>query len=88
VAVDPFGAIHAVIPGHAILGTSPLVRVDPRSGAVTSDVDPSAWDAFDVPLSLTFGTARHRTTILATNGDLPGIPPDGHLPGVVGVDGA
>jgi sugar lactone lactonase YvrE len=86
VAVDPFGAIHAVIPGHAILGISPLVRVDPRSGAVTSEVDSSEWDAFDVPLSLTFGAARDRTTILVANGDLPGIPPDGHLPGVVGVE--
>ena len=85
-AADVHGGLHAVIPGHAALGTSPLVGVDPVTGAVTSSLDPGEWDEYDVPLSLTFGRSRHRTTIFATNGDLPGIPPDARLPGVVGVN--
>jgi sugar lactone lactonase YvrE len=85
-AVDGSGGVHVVIPGHALLGTSPLVRVDPRTGSTTSGVGPSEWDEFDVPLSVAFGTGRHRTRILATNGDLPGVPPEARLPGVVEVN--
>ena len=85
-AVDARGAVHVVIPGHAILGTSPLVRVDPRTGSTTAGVAPAEWGEFDVPLSLAFGTGSHRTSILATNGDLPGIPPEARLPGVVEVN--
>lgn len=85
-AVDARGGVHVVIPGHAILGTSPLVRVDPRTGSTTAGVAPGAWDAFDVPLSLAFGTGRHRTSVFATNGDLPGVPPEARLPGVVEVN--
>jgi hypothetical protein len=80
------------IPGHAALGISPLVHIDPVTGEVTSSIEPGRWTGFGVPLSLTFGVARDRTSIFATNGDLPGIPPEGRLPGVievnVGVPGA
>ncbi len=85
-AVDARGGVHVVIPGHAILGTSPLVLVDPRTGNTTAGVAPDEWGEFDVPLSLAFGTGRHRTNIFATNGDLPGVPPEVRLPGVVEVN--
>jgi len=85
-AVDARGGVHVVIPGHAILGMSPLVRVDPRTGSTTAGVAPGEWGEFDVPLSLAFGTGRHRTSIFATNGDLPGVPPEERLPGVVEVN--
>jgi sugar lactone lactonase YvrE len=85
-AVDAHGGVHVLIPGHAILGTSPLVRVDPRTGSTTAGVAPGEWGEFDVPLSLGFGTGRLRTSVFATNGDLPSIPPDARLPGVVEVN--
>lgn len=84
--VDARGGVQVVIPGHAILGTSPLVRVDPRTGSATAGVAPGEWSEFDVPLSLAFGTGRHRTSIFATNGDLPGVPPEARLPGIVEVN--
>jgi hypothetical protein len=85
-AVDARGGVHVVIPGHAIFRTAPLVLVDPRTGYTTPGVAPGEWGEFDVPLSLAFGTGRHRTSIFATNGDLPGVPPDVRLPGVVEVN--
>jgi sugar lactone lactonase YvrE len=85
-AADARGALHAVIPGHAELDVSPLVRVDPVTGSISSDINEDQWTEFDVPLSLTFGTGHHRTRIFATNGDLPGIRPDARLPGVVEVN--
>ena len=86
-AADARGGLHAAIPGHAALGgISPLVDVDPATGSITSSLDPAAWTLFDVPLSLTFGPGGGRMRIFATNGDLPGIPPDAHLPGVVKVN--
>jgi sugar lactone lactonase YvrE len=85
VAADARGGLHAVIPGHAALGIAPLVYIDPVTGR-TSGIAAAEWTKFDVPLSLTFGAGRHRTSIFATNGDLPGIPPEAHLPGVVEVN--
>jgi hypothetical protein len=85
-AADARGGLHAVIPGHAALGISPLVQVDPASGSVAPGLDPGEWAEFDVPLSLMFGAGRNRTHIFATNGDLPGIPPEARLPGVVEVN--
>jgi sugar lactone lactonase YvrE len=85
-AVDARGGVHVAIPGHAILGMAPLVRVDPRTGSSTAGVAPGEWDEFDVPLSVAFGTGRHQTTVFATNGDLPGVPPEARLPGVVEVN--
>lgn len=84
-AADARGGLHAVIPGHAALGIAPLVHVDPVTGR-TSGIAAAEWTDFDVPLSLTFGAGRHRTSIFATNGDLPGIPPEARLPGVVEVN--
>lgn len=82
---DAHGRVHAAIPGHAVLGTSPLVRVDPRTGVVAG-LDPGEWEQFDVPLSLTGDTRGQEPRLLVTNGDLPGIPPVERRPGVVGVD--
>ena len=84
-AADAHGGLHAVIPGHAALRIAPLVHVDPTTGN-TSSIDPDEWTEFDVPLGLTFGTARHRRSIFVTNGDLPGIPPEDRLPSVVEVN--
>ena len=85
--VDAFGSIHAVIAGHALLGTSPLVHVDPTTGTTRPSVAASDLDEFDVPLSLAFGRgSRDRRRVYVTNGDLPGLPPEGHRPGLVEVD--
>jgi len=86
IAVDAQGDIHGVIPGYAVLGTAPLVRVDPGSGQVTPTVtDPAAIALFDVPLSLAFGArAGDRKSVYVTNGDLP-IVPGGPGPGLIQV---
>ena len=83
--MDAHGGIHVAIPGHAALATSPLAHVDPVTRVITPGLEPDQWGEFDVPLSLTIAGARHRTSILMTNGDLPGIPPEERLPGIVGV---
>jgi sugar lactone lactonase YvrE len=86
-AVNALGGIHAVIAGHAVLGTSPLVNVDPTTGTTTSSVAASGFDEFDIPLSLAFGRGtRDRKSVYVTNGDLPGLPPEAHKPGVVQVN--
>ena len=83
-AVDALGGIHAVIAGHGVLGTSPLVHVDPATGTTTSSVAGPDLDEFDVPLSLAFGRgARDRHSVFVTNSDLPGLPPETHKPGIV-----
>jgi sugar lactone lactonase YvrE len=83
IAIDADGKIHAVVPGFSVLGTSPLVRVDPNTGITTPAVDPGAFGEFDVPLSLAFGKGgRDRTSVFVTNGDLP-IVPGGPGPGIV-----
>jgi hypothetical protein len=89
--VDAAGQIHGAIPGFTVLGTSPLVRVDPVSGDTVPTVGPSAFDEFDVPLSLAFGTgARDHESVYVANGDLP-VVPGGPGPGItqanVGVPG-
>ncbi len=87
VAVDENGDIHVVIAGFAIISEmtglelSPLVRVDPDSGAVT--LTPTVRDAFDLPLGLAFGRlAPDDTSVFVTNGDLF-QDPIGPGPGVV-----
>ena len=87
IAMDIRGHIYAVIPGFALLQSSPLVRVDPRSGAVHPVVtDPVAAGSFDTPLSVAFGAGQWGVrTVLVTNGDLP-VVSGGAGPGVVQVD--
>jgi hypothetical protein len=91
-AVDAAGQIHGVIPAFAVLGTSPLVRVDPASGDTVQTLDSSAFGEFDVPLSLAFGRgARDHQSVYVANGDLPIVPIPGPGPGItqanVGVPG-
>jgi hypothetical protein len=89
IAVDVHGQIHGVLPGFSLFpGGSPLVRVDPHTGAVTPTViDPIDRSRFDTPLSLAFGRGRWDVrTALVTNGDLPGVQEEGPGPGVVQVD--
>lgn len=81
IALDVRGDIHGVVPGFALLGTDPLVRVEPRTGTVSPTL--TVADAFDVPLSIAFaaGPWDHRT-VFVTNGALPlGVPGPG--PGLV-----
>jgi len=92
IAVDVHGHIHAVLPGHAVVGAPPLVEVDPADG-VPMRSSAAAFDGiFDIPLSLAFDTLPgQRTHVYVTNGDLP-VAPVGQGPRLlrvnVGVKGA
>jgi sugar lactone lactonase YvrE len=87
IAVDTHGQIYGVLPGFALFQTSPLVTIDPGTGAVTGIVAEGVGaSAFDTPLSLAFGGGRWGVkAVLVTNGDLP-VVPGGPGPGVVKVD--
>ena len=75
IAMDVHGQIHAVLPGHTVLGSPPLVRVDPATGAVTRTSLVAFDGDFDIPLSLAFDTLPgERTNVYVTNGDLPVAP--------------
>ena len=80
-AADAHGNLHGVIPGFAVFGTNPLVRVDPDSGAIhQTATDPTA---FHFPLSLAFGAgAWDHQSVFVTNGG-PLFPVPGPGPGVV-----
>lgn len=87
IAMDVHGHIHAVLPAFPLLQTSPLVKIDPATGAVTPTViNPVDMSRFDTPLSLAFGSGPwDARTVLATNGDLQTVP-GGPGPGVVQVE--
>ncbi|MEJ2257509.1 MAG: hypothetical protein P8X98_10985 [Woeseiaceae bacterium] len=76
IAADVFGHIHAVLPGHIPVGFfPPLVRVDPADGVPIRSSVESFDNAFDIPLSLAFGTRPgQKTSVFVTNGDLPIAP--------------
>lgn len=81
IAVDVHGDIHGVVAGFALLGTHPLVRVEPHTGTIA--LTPTMAETFDVPLGVAFaaGPWDHRT-VFVTNGALPlGVPGPG--PGLV-----
>jgi sugar lactone lactonase YvrE len=90
VAADVHGDLYAAVVGFTIVGTNPVVRVDPRTGAMT----PMARDpgSFDWPTSLAFGRGPldHKSLYVVSSG----IFPEGRdaAPGVVrlgiGVAGA
>jgi sugar lactone lactonase YvrE len=84
IALDVHGDIHVVLPGFALFGTPPLVKVDAATGAVSATVvNPDDVAKFDVPLSIAFGSdGLGVKTVFITNGDLPAVPGD-HNPGVV-----
>jgi len=92
IAVDVQGHIHAVLPGHAVVGAPPLVEVDPADGVPTRSSAASFDGIFDIPLSVAFDTLPgERTCVYVTNGDLP-VAPVGQGPRLlrvnVGVKGA
>jgi sugar lactone lactonase YvrE len=91
IAADATGDVHAVVPGYSLLGTAPLVRVDPISGSTAATVNTSEFGEFDVPLSLAFGAgSRDRQSVFVTNGDLsliPGGPGAGIVQVELGVPG-
>jgi sugar lactone lactonase YvrE len=90
-AADVHGNLYAAVVGFSIVGTNPVVRVDPRTGAMT----PMAGDpgAFDWPTSLAFGRGPldHKGLYVVNSGIFPDGRPDA-APGVVrlgiGVAGA
>jgi len=90
IAADSNGDIHAVVAGFIVLSlfeipASPLVEIDPRTGAIDFTVtDPEvAIGFFDTPLSVAFG--RSPGEVFITNGSLfPGLLP-GSGPGIVKV---
>ena len=89
-AADVHGDLYAAVVGFSIVGTNPVVRVDPRTGSMT----PVARDigSFDWPTSLAFGRGPldHKSLYVAN----AGLFPEGRdaAPGVVrlgvGVPGA
>jgi sugar lactone lactonase YvrE len=89
-AADAHGDLYAAVVGFSVVGTAPIVRVDPQTGSVT----PVSTDgrAFDWPTSLAFGRGPldHQSLYVANSGIFEG-PPDA-VPGVVqlgvGVPGA
>jgi sugar lactone lactonase YvrE len=68
-AADVHGDLHAAIAGNSIVGTAPLVHVNPRTGAVTAST--AAWDKFDFPTSLAFGKGpRDQKSVYVVNSGL------------------
>jgi sugar lactone lactonase YvrE len=91
IAADVHGDLYAAIVGRTIVGTNPIVRVDPRTGAMTPLArDP---DGFDWPTSLAFGRGPldHKSLYVVSSGLFPEGRSDA-APGVVrlgvGVPGA
>ena len=81
IAVDVRGDIHGVVAGFALIGTHPLVRVEPHTGTITQT--PTSVGAFDVPLGIAFATGPwDPLTVFVTNGALD-IGVDGPGPGLV-----
>lgn len=83
-AVDPHGTLYGVVAASIAFGTSPLVRVDPESGEITSAT--RTPEAFDIPTSLAFGRGRldHRSVFVVNSGIFPEGRPEA-APGVVRV---
>ena len=83
IAADAHGDLYAAVVGFSVVGTSPIVRVDPRTGRVT----PVTTDGslFDWPTSLAFGRGPldHKSLYVANSGIFEGPP--GAVPGVVRV---
>ena len=89
-AADAHGDLYAAVVGFSVVGTAPIVRVDPRTGRVM----PVSTDgsSFDWPTSLAFGRGPldHKSLFVANSGIFEG--PRDAVPGVVqlgvGVPGA
>jgi len=80
-AADAHGDLYAAVVGFSVVGTAPVVRVDPRSGRVAPVTTDGS--AFDWPTSLAFGRGPldHKSLYVANSGIFEG-PPDA-VPGVV-----
>jgi sugar lactone lactonase YvrE len=91
-AADAHGDLHAAIVGASIVGTVPLVRIDPKTGAITPST--AEFSAFDFPTSLAFGAGRRdkKSVYVVNSGLFPEDPARMPRPGVVrvgvGVPGA
>ena len=89
-AADAHGDLYAAVVGFSVVGTSPIVRVDHRTGRVTPVTTDGS--SFDWPTSLAFGRGPldHKSLYVANSGIFEG-PPNA-VPGVVqlgaGVPGA
>ena len=83
-AADKRGTLHAVIVVAAALGTSPLVKVDPKTGKITASTAPAS--AFDLPTSLAFGRGPldHKSVFVVNSGFFPEERPEA-APGVIRV---
>jgi sugar lactone lactonase YvrE len=89
-AADSQGNLHAVIAGASIFGTSPLVKVNPSTGEITSSTNQA--DQFDFPTSLAFGRGpRNHESVYVVNSGLFPVERGEAAPGVarvrVGVSG-
>ena len=90
-AADAHGDLYAAVVGFSIVGTAPVVRVDPRTGAVAPVT--MGTEGFDWPTSLAFGRGPrdHKSLYVANSGLFAEGRPDA-APGVVrlgaGVPGA
>ena len=90
-AADARGNLHAVIAGASIFGTSPLVKVNPVTGKITSSTNHAG--RFDFPTSLAFGRGpRDHESVYVVNSGLFPVERGEAAPGViriaVGVRGA
>jgi sugar lactone lactonase YvrE len=83
-AADAHGTLYAAIVVSVTLGTAPLVKVDPKTGRITSST--AAASAFDLPTSLAFGRGPldHKSVFVVNSGFFPDGRPEA-APGVVQV---
>ena len=83
-AAGVHGDLYAAIVGFTIVGTSPVVRVDLRTGALTPVT--GELGRFDWPTSLAFGRGPrdHKSLYVVNSGIFPEGRPDA-APGVVRV---
>ena len=83
-AADVHGDLYAAIAGATILGTAPVVKVDPRTGTITPCTDELA--RFDFPTSLAFGRGPrdHKSLYVVNAGLFPEDRPEA-APSVVRV---
>jgi sugar lactone lactonase YvrE len=86
ITVDAQGNLYVVLPAFEIVGSAPIVRLNPDTGEIVPLVLDAVDQAkFDDPLSVTFGRGIWgATSIFVTNGDL-GFVLGGPGPGVVRV---
>lgn len=84
-AADAHGDLYAAIVGASIFGTAPLVRIDPKTGAITPST--TEFGAFDFPTSLAFGAGRRdrKSVYVVNSGLFPEDPARMPTPGVVRV---